>query len=104
MWARTLVACSTTTGRQPLYGGRDLFDRFREMSHEIADHRSCVEREEDRYPSTWIRRRYRNRTARRTHAQVALARDPMGHLHVEGVRRCTLPLSKASSTTTGRYG
>ena len=32
----TLVACSTTTGRQHQYRGRDLFERFRETTEEIA--------------------------------------------------------------------
>jgi hypothetical protein len=32
----TLVACSTTTGRQYQYRGRDLFERFRETTEETA--------------------------------------------------------------------
>jgi len=31
-----LVACSTTTGNQYLYDGRELFGRFRETTDEIA--------------------------------------------------------------------
>ena len=34
--ANTLVACTTTTGQQLLYEGRDLFERFRETTREIA--------------------------------------------------------------------
>jgi putative transposase len=83
--ANNIVACSTTTGTQLLYGGRDLFERFRETTHEIADHRSRVKREEGRYTSKRIRRLYRKRTNRRDHAQDALARDLMERLHAEGV-------------------
>ena len=83
--ANNIVACSTTTGTQLLYGGRDLFERFRETTHEIADHRSRVKREEGRYTSKRIRRLCRKRTNRRDHAQDALARDLMERLHAEGV-------------------
>jgi len=34
--ANNLVACSTTTGNQYLYDGRELFGRFRETTDEIA--------------------------------------------------------------------
>jgi len=34
--ANNLVACTTTTGQQLLYEGRDLFERFRETTREIA--------------------------------------------------------------------
>jgi len=34
--ANNLVACTTTTGDQYLYEGRDLFNRFRETTREIA--------------------------------------------------------------------
>lgn len=83
--ANNLVACSTTTGTQLLYVGRDLFERFRETTLDIADHRSRVRREEGRNTSKRIRRLYRRRTARRNHAQDALARNLMERLHAEGV-------------------
>lgn len=34
--ANTIVACTTTTGEQYLYAGRDLFERFHETTREIA--------------------------------------------------------------------
>ncbi len=34
--ANNLVACTTTTGEQYLYKGRELFQRFRETTREIA--------------------------------------------------------------------
>ena len=53
----TLVACSTTTGRQYQYRGRDLFERFRETTEETAQLGGKLE--EDRHTSTRIRRLYR---------------------------------------------
>lgn len=81
--ANNLVACSTTTGTQLLYEGRDLFDRFRETTYDIAEYQSKLR--EGRYSSDRIRRLYRRRTRRRDHAQDALARDLMERLHAEGV-------------------
>ena len=81
--ANNIVACSTTTGTQLLYEGRNLFDRFRETTREIAEYQSKLR--EGRYSSDRIRRLYRKRTQRRDHAQHALARDLMERLHAEGV-------------------
>jgi putative transposase len=81
--ANTLVACTTTTGEQYLYGGRDLFDRFRETTGELARLQSKLE--DARYSSERIRRLYRKRTRRRDHAQEALCRDLLERLHAEGV-------------------
>lgn len=83
--ANNLVACSTTTGTQLLYGGRGLFARFRETTHEIAAYQSLVKRDEGRDTSERIRRLYRRRTRRRNHAMDALARDLMDRLYDEGV-------------------
>ncbi|MDB2252194.1 transposase [Halorubrum ezzemoulense] len=81
--ANNLVACTTTTGQQYLYEGRDLFDRFRETTREIARLQSLLE--EGRYSSHRIRRLYDRRTKRRDHAQDALARDLIERLYDEGV-------------------
>jgi putative transposase len=81
--ANNLVACTTTTGQQYLYEGRDLFDRFRETTDEIARPQSKLR--EGRYSSQRIRRLYRKRTRRRDHAQEALVRDLVERLYAEGV-------------------
>jgi putative transposase len=81
--ANNLVACTTTTGQQYLYEGRDLFDRFRETTGEIARLQSKLR--EGRYSSYRIRRLYRKRTRRRDHAQDALVRDLVERLYAEGV-------------------
>ncbi|APW97399.1 transposase [Halobiforma lacisalsi AJ5] len=81
--ANNLVACTTTTGEQYLYEGRELFDRFRETAREIARLQSKLE--EGRYSSDRIRRLYRRRTRRRDHAQEALCRDLIERLYAEGV-------------------
>ena len=99
--ANNLVACSTTTGSQYLYDGRELFGRFRETTDEIArlqsklpERRSLSESRktessgrlrEGRYSSNRIRRLYRQRTKRRDHAQNALVRDLVERLYDEGV-------------------
>ncbi|WP_058365665.1 IS200/IS605 family transposase [Haloparvum sedimenti] len=81
--ANNLVACTTTTGTQLLYEGRDLFERFRETTREIARLQSKLR--EGKYSSHRIRSLYRRRTRRRDHAQGALARDLIQRLHGEGV-------------------
>jgi putative transposase len=81
--ANNLVACTTTTGTQLLYEGRDLFERFRETTREIARLQSKLR--EGRYSSNRIRSLYRRRTRRRDHAQDALVRDLIERLHGEGV-------------------
>jgi putative transposase len=81
--ANTLVACTTTTGQQYLYEGRDLFARFRETTEEIARLQSKLRK--GRYSSRRIRRLYRTRTRRRDHAQDALVRDLLERLYDEGV-------------------
>ena len=81
--ANNLVACTTTTGQQYLYEGRDLFTRFRETTQEIARLQSTLR--EGQYSSHRIRRLYRTRTRRRDHAQDALVRDLIEQLYAEGV-------------------
>jgi putative transposase len=81
--ANNLVACTTTTGEQYLYEGRELFQRFRETTREIARLQSKLR--EDRYSSKRIRRLYRKRTRRRDHAQEALCRDLLERLYADGV-------------------
>jgi len=81
--ANNLVACTTTTGQQYLYEGRDLFTDFRETTEEIARLQSKLR--EGRYSSQRIRRLYRKRTRRRDHAQDALVRDLMERLYDDGV-------------------
>lgn len=81
--ANNLVACTTTTGTQYLYAGRDQFERFRATTREIARLQSKLPAH--RYSSKRIRRLYRERTKRRDHAQDALVRDLVERLHAEGV-------------------
>ena len=81
--ANNLVACTTTTGQQYLYEGRDLFERFRETTREIARLQSLLE--DGRDSSKRVRRLYRQRARRRDHAQDALARDLIERLYDEGV-------------------
>ncbi|MCY4732631.1 transposase [Natronomonas gomsonensis] len=81
--ANNLVACTTTTGDQYLYKGRDLFNRFRETTREIARLQSKLQ--EGQYSSERIRRLYRKRTRRRDHAQEALCRDLIERLYEDGV-------------------
>ena len=81
--ANTLVACTTTTGQQYLYEGRDLFARFRDTTEEIARLQSKLS--DGRYSSQRIRRLYRTRTHRRDHAQAALVRDFIERLYDEGI-------------------
>ncbi|TMT86948.1 transposase [Haloterrigena sp. H1] len=81
--ANNLVACTTTTGGQYLYEGRNLFQRFRDTTREIARLQSKLE--DGRYSSERIRRLYRKRTRRRDHAQEALCRDLIERLYDDGV-------------------
>ena len=81
--ANNLIACTTTTGQQYLYEGRDLFDRFRETTNEIARLQSKLR--EGRYSSNRIQQLYQKRTRRRDHAQEALAQDLMERLYTDGV-------------------
>jgi putative transposase len=81
--ANNLVACTTSTGDQYLYEGRELFERFRETTAELARLQSKLR--EGRYSSQRIQRLYRKRTRRRDHAQEALCRDLIGCLYDEGV-------------------
>jgi putative transposase len=81
--ANNLVACTTTTGQQLLYDGRELFERFRATTQEIARLQSLLV--DDQYSSKRIRRLYRKRTRRRDHAQAALCRDLIERLYDEGV-------------------
>ncbi|TYL37188.1 transposase [Natronococcus pandeyae] len=81
--ANNLVACTTTTGKQYLYSGRNLFRRFRETTRRIAELQSKLE--DGQYSSKRIRHLYRKRTERRDHAQDALCRDLVERLYEEGV-------------------
>jgi putative transposase len=81
--ANNLVACTTTTGQQYLYEGRELFTDLRETTEEIARLQSKLR--EGRYSSCRIQRLYRKRTRRRDHAQDALVRDLMERLYDESV-------------------
>ncbi|WP_193364803.1 RNA-guided endonuclease InsQ/TnpB family protein [Natrialba taiwanensis] len=81
--ANNLVACTTTTGQQYLYEGRDLFARFRETTEEIARLQSKLQ--EGRNSSQRILSLYRKRTRRRDHAQDALVRNLIERLYDEGV-------------------
>jgi len=81
--ANNLVACTTTTGKQYVYEGRELFRQFRETTREIARLQSKLPA--GRYSSKRIRRLYRKRTRRRDHAREALCRDLIERLYAEGV-------------------
>lgn len=81
--ANNLVACTTTTGSQYLYEGRDLFERFRETTERIGHLASELPDEQN--TSRRINRLYEQRTRRRNHAQDALVRDLVERLHDDGV-------------------
>ncbi len=81
--ANNLVACTTTTGKQYLYEGHDLFQRFRETTREIAWRQSLLD--EGQYISHRIRRLYLRRTRRRDHTHDTLAHDLIERLYDEGV-------------------
>ncbi|UTF55897.1 RNA-guided endonuclease InsQ/TnpB family protein [Natronosalvus rutilus] len=81
--ANNLVACTTTTGSQYLYDGRNLFKEFRETTERIAHYQSLLE--DQRKSSKRIDRLYRKRTNRRNHAQDSLVRDLVERLYGEGV-------------------
>ncbi|CCQ36042.1 IS1341-type transposase ISNamo21 [Natronomonas moolapensis 8.8.11] len=83
--ANNLVACTTTTGQQYLYEGRELFAHFRDTTEEIAHYQSMLDNQ--RRTSKRIDSLYRQRTERRNHAQDALVRDLIERLHDEGVCR-----------------
>ncbi len=57
--ANNIVACSTTTCKQFLYEGRDVFTHFRETTERITKYQSLVNRDEGRYSTNRIRRLYR---------------------------------------------
>jgi putative transposase len=78
-----LVACTTTTGEQYLYDGEELFEQFRATTEEIGRLTSKLPPEQD--TSRRIRRLYRKRSRRRSHAQKALIRDLVERLHDEGI-------------------
>ncbi len=81
--ANNLVACTTTTGQQFLYEGRDLFQRFRETTERITHLQSLLD--DQRRTSNQIERLYRQRTDRRNHAQDGLIRDLVERLYKMGV-------------------
>ena len=81
--ANNLIACTTTTGEQYLYEGRELFQRFRSTTREIARLQSKLS--DGRYSSQRIRQLYRTLTRRRDHAQAALSRNLIYRLYDQGV-------------------
>jgi putative transposase len=81
--ANNLIACTTTTGHQSLYDGRELFEEFRETTERIAYYQSKLG--DQRRTSNRIDRLYRDRTNRRDHAQDAAVRHLIETLHDEGV-------------------
>ena len=81
--ANNLVACTTTTGQQFLYEGRELFDRFRETTKRIAHLQSLLD--DQPRTSNQIERLYQQRTDRRNHAQDGLLRDLIERLYEMGV-------------------
>ena len=78
-----LVACTTTTGFQFLFEGRNLFEQFRKTTERIAHYQSLLENQ--RESSKRIDRLYRKRTNRRNHAQDTLVRELTERLYDEGV-------------------
>lgn len=81
--ANNLVACTTTTGEQFLYDGRELFERFRATTEQIAALQSLLA--DQHRTSKQIDRLYRKRTNRRNHAQDTLVRDLVNRLDGQGV-------------------
>lgn len=83
--ANNLAAITTTTGRQYLYEGRDLFEKFREQTKEIAEHQQGLPP-----GKSWSMRAatlYRQKYDQRNHAQDGLVRDLVKRLASEGVVR-----------------
>lgn len=80
-----LAAITTTTGRQYLYEGRDLFDEFRMQTEEIAQHQQ--ELPVDESWSARIASLYRQKYNQRDHAQNGLVRDLVERLVADGVSR-----------------
>jgi putative transposase len=78
-----LVACTTTTGQQYLYDDEELFEQFRAKTEEIARLSSKLPPKQD--TSRRIRRLYRKRSRRRSHARKAFARDRVERLYDEWI-------------------
>ena len=81
--ANNLVACTVSTGHQRLYHVRPQFQRFRDITEEIAELQSRLEYGE--WSSRRIRELYRLRGDRRDHLQNALIRDLAEWFHGLGV-------------------
>lgn len=83
--ANNLAAVTTTTGRQYLYEGRDLFDEFRHFTEEIAEHQTALPGEQ-----TWSEkaaRLYCRKYDQRDHARDGLVRELVERLAAEGVTK-----------------
>lgn len=83
--ANNLAAVTTTTGRQYLYEGRELFKEFREQTEQIAKHQQTIPGE-----LTWSKktaRLYRQKYDQRDHAQDGLVRELVERLGDEGVAK-----------------
>lgn len=83
--ANNLAAVTTTTGRQYLYEGRDLFEEFREQTEEIAAHQQ--ELPPDASWSALAAKLYREKYDRRNHLQDGLVRDLVERLVADGIMR-----------------
>jgi len=81
--ANNLVACTTTTGQQYLYEGRNLFKEFCDTTERIAYYQSLLE--DQRKTSKRIDRLYRKRANWRNHAQHTLVRGLVERLYEAGV-------------------
>jgi putative transposase len=81
--ANNIVACTTSKGKQYLYKGRKLFQKFHQTTRKIAQHQSKLP--ENKNTSKKIKRLYKKRTRRRNHAQNTLARNLVEKLHKQGI-------------------
>lgn len=83
--ANNLAAVTTTTGRQYLYEGRELFDEFRELTEHIAEHQETLPGGQ-----TWSKKAAcltRLKYDQRDHARDGLVRDLVERLAADGVAK-----------------
>jgi Transposase and inactivated derivatives len=96
--ART-TACTTTTGSQLLYEGRDLFEQFHETTERIAHSQSRLKNQPE--SSKRIDRSYRARTDAPT-LKIASFETSWNACTMKAYRRCTSETSRAFSRRMAR--
>src|SRR5699024_105478 len=99
--ANSLVACSTTTGTQLLYEGRDLFDRFRETTHRRLPSTNRSPAKDGIRAIGYVGCTGVEHGGATTHRTLSPA-TRWSVFMSEGFRRCTSALSKTFSANIGR--